>query len=502
MSHHDWNRTDVFRSDPDCEDLSHHLQLKARLTNLIVGVQTGHMNMDFLIDGLREIAQHVHGIKHIDSLRATIHHRHLMLDLVSVTDAVRFEGTRCNDLLYCLRLVQASVDGLHNVFKETLSPIHWNMYREEDSTIASEVFGIPEILETVLTYCTWAEILDAQETCKGMRDIINASPRLQIRLSLQPAAETSPRRFPFEHNFLRGFDCRLDESYNYRTNTLKHNVFASICGDVSTDSVYLQRVGQRLQDMFICQPPINRLLARVRCDRGHDGYAVDDLNEEIHLYSATGLKIADLYGLAERFAYLHRGCVDSSDHRGSKFARKMFVQVTFSGSTSKAEWHEAAAATSRIWKRIKEESRGVKWHFAEPKYDGYASTIAVNDASHGNGGLDDGYESDGDSYPESIGGSYQLGDDEDDYPSLHFSDYESLDDAEQGGYSQDDGESNRETDDDSHHESDDASNSGDEMGSGSALPNADDADDRDGGFYDAGAEVDEKKLAAAMYDSY
>ena len=150
------------------------------------------MPWERVLERLEQMQKNVQGTgNYFQSHRALMHHRHLILDLASLTDGVRMRTINRGELLNCLELCDRDVDGFDNYFKDELSPIYWNVRRTQNSSMALKVFGIPELLQCILSNCDIPDVLHAYETCTGVRDIIEASSQLQTHLCLRPAADCS-----------------------------------------------------------------------------------------------------------------------------------------------------------------------------------------------------------------------------------------------------------------------------------------------------------------------
>jgi hypothetical protein len=151
-----------------------------------------------------------------------------MFDLATLTDAVRQGTISDHDLLKCLELSETDVNGLGTHISSYLPPEYWNLRRSEDSKIAQTVFGIPEVLENILSSCKTFDVLSIYKTCKGIRHIIDASPKLQMLLCLRPAPQGTPRYFPFDNDQLPGFRCRKRSHDIFRDDAVKSGKCASM----------------------------------------------------------------------------------------------------------------------------------------------------------------------------------------------------------------------------------------------------------------------------------
>jgi hypothetical protein len=332
------------------------------------------MSEERLLERLETTQKDVQGVgHHFQSYKALIHHRHLTLDLTSHVDGVRMRTINTDELVRCLELCDHDVDGLGEYFRDELSPIYWNVRRADDSTMAQTVFGIPEILETILSTCEVLDVLRFYQICKVVRDIVGGSSKLQIHMCLKAAAEGTPRRHPFGTYHLPSFNCTFATAATWPPGNTIESFLGSIAIDMDPDGVYLPRIGERLQDMLICQPPIHRVLLRESCPLD-DNEMFGDI-EYTQLESKTGVTIRDLYAMAERLMDLHNDC---RDPRGYTFygmePHRVTVRIQFKECLNTNEWADAVRTTISSWEFIeKEEKKGVERRFVSATCQGYAA---------------------------------------------------------------------------------------------------------------------------------
>jgi hypothetical protein len=354
--------------------LTNYLHLESSIMSLISDLREKHMSEERLLQRLETMQKDVQGVGHyFQSYKALIHHRHLTLDLTSHVDGVRMRTINTDELVRCLELCDRDVDGLDEYFKDELSPIYWNVRRADDSTMAQAVFGIPEMLENILSNCGVLDVLKFYQTCKGVRDIIDGSSKLQIQMCLKPAAEGTPRRQPFGTYHLSSFNCTLATAATWPPGNTIESFVGCIAIEMDPDGVYLPRIGQRVQDMLICQPPIYKVLLTESCPLDDNEFLGDI--EYTQLESKTGVTIRDLYAMAERLMDLHSGC---RDPRGYAFygmePHRVTVRIRFKECLSANEWADAVRNTITSWEFIeKEEKKGVERRFVSAACQGSAA---------------------------------------------------------------------------------------------------------------------------------
>ncbi|GIZ47402.1 hypothetical protein CKM354_001049400 [Cercospora kikuchii] len=157
-------------------------------------------------------------------------------------------------------------------------------YRLSDgsATKAQEVFGIPELLENILSHLTAQDLLVAQQTSIAFRDMIDGSLILDEILALTPdrkahfyspfeVNEASVKRFRAQPDlFLKpryrehrvSFDDTVDMFrglylYANRSSDPKRDINNTLYITVQVDHMRLH-LGARCLRMLICQPPVKR----------------------------------------------------------------------------------------------------------------------------------------------------------------------------------------------------------------------------------------------------
>jgi hypothetical protein len=115
----------------------------------------------------------------------------------------QLESGQCNpqELKSALMSAQGNLHALHSSFGDIFGH-HSDFYNErraEDSTTAVRVFDIPELLEMILDNLDVLDLLSFYQCSRSIRDAIDASSKLQQRLSLRAAPADSHLRLPLRY---------------------------------------------------------------------------------------------------------------------------------------------------------------------------------------------------------------------------------------------------------------------------------------------------------------
>ena len=106
--------------------------------------------------------------------------------------------------------LQSNVNGIGRYQSKRVDTKFYNERRLPDSTMASKVFQIPELLELVLMNLNAFDIVNMASTCHNIRDIVDASSELQVAMFQRAANITNSEGTKFETPFhvctLAGFE--------------------------------------------------------------------------------------------------------------------------------------------------------------------------------------------------------------------------------------------------------------------------------------------------------
>lgn len=88
-----------------------------------------------------------------------------------------------------LEALQTCADGIESFLKFQISPEYYNERKsKEESTMASEVCNIPELLENILKHVEVHDVINFCLVNRRARAIVDASPLLQVKLCNQAAS--------------------------------------------------------------------------------------------------------------------------------------------------------------------------------------------------------------------------------------------------------------------------------------------------------------------------
>ena len=212
----------------------------------------------------------------------------------------------------------ADIDGIGEYLSSHVEAIYYNERRLPDSTKATEVFQLPELLEMILEHTDFIDILHMSETCHGIRDIIYASRKLQVGLFLKPVDQSDEQQMDFQSPLIRYGKKRR---YYYGGYSVEFDMGGdedSIDSDSEEDSVDefslhirfekvgsghgLPRIGKSWTNMILCQPSIKTVEITAQCDCG----ASDGTDSDV-VRLTKGFTLGALLGQAKK-AFV-RGCL-------------------------------------------------------------------------------------------------------------------------------------------------------------------------------------------------
>lgn len=123
-----------------------------------------------------------------EQFRAALSNHHNLQSQLSDIVAAMTQG-QCDkdEAFHQLTIMQKSVYGIGEYLSATIPTEHYNERRASDSAIAAKVLQIPKLLEQILEHTGACDIINVSATCRQLKAIIEASPRLQTLLFLRPA---------------------------------------------------------------------------------------------------------------------------------------------------------------------------------------------------------------------------------------------------------------------------------------------------------------------------
>jgi hypothetical protein len=157
--------------------------------------------------------------------------------------------------------------------------------------------SIPELLESVLGHVGRKDVLNVRQVSHGLRAIVEASPKLRVKLHYRPADVT---RFKVPY-YTTPFDDRLStnptwfyvcEEYLADGLALLHASASMSDLPVDHDVPY---VGDTWKRMLICQLPVYKMSVRLSSSKHSPDFPIGTA-----IVSETGITVGDLYGEAAR----------------------------------------------------------------------------------------------------------------------------------------------------------------------------------------------------------
>ena len=236
---------------------------------------------------------------------------------------------------------QGNVEALQSCFSDIFHhyPDFYNERRTGDSTTAIRVFDIPELLELILENLDVLDLLSFYRCNRSIRDAIDASSKLQQQLSLRAAPADSRLRLPLRNfsRFSSGIP-RDDErglfatpivqigfsSYEHIGRGFPHSNLGQEMPEKEDrtaeihalfhlrPSQALPRVGSRIRQMLITQPPINQMIVSTDCCPSYD-YSISSEPRPLFpmVENLNGVTVGDLYDCTEKLLNEHRLCTSA-----------------------------------------------------------------------------------------------------------------------------------------------------------------------------------------------
>lgn len=202
-------------------------------------------------------------------------------------------GYNRKQLLNSIQMINDNVNGIASTLATQVEPKFYNMINPNDSTVASTVLSIPEVLELILLHADHEDIMSMCKVSHGIRDTIEASSKLQMRLyhkSMDPTKLGKNEIIsPFLNNTQTPFTITLSKTFGWlgiRTNAT-----------ILTSKGKLPKIGAAWRRKLICQPAVKKMQVFICCDRHGTGCQRSDWIE-----SETGLTLGNLYDKAERYS--------------------------------------------------------------------------------------------------------------------------------------------------------------------------------------------------------
>lgn len=204
---------------------------------------------------------------------------------------------------------QKHAAGLKMFLSSCIPQKFYNERRSDSSTAAQRTFDVAELLEMILDHLEIPDIVKMIQVSHSLKNSIEASTKLQDKLSLRPAPLDSHIYSAFEQCLFRegGFRCTLTNYNNTRPQALP-GTFAVRAYFFPFPGQHLPKIGSKYRRMFICQPPIKQMKVYLSCcPRDRELGFLPQL-EVCTVSSDGGLTIGHLYDCARKQMDEHRWC--------------------------------------------------------------------------------------------------------------------------------------------------------------------------------------------------
>lgn len=204
--------------------------------------------------------------------------------------------------------IRDNTKGLEQYLSTTIEPKYYTEHRTPNSVIATKVFAIPELFESILENLEIMDLINCYSVCRMFRDSLEHSTKLQTLLFLRPnpTSEVLACRVPDSTSSKR-FELMVDSR-------MPHRVDAHI-GRWGGSRDPLPKIGSRWRRMLVGQPPVLSMRygnpACYPSDPDTEGCEIERFPDGFDyalLTSDEGLTIGDLYDKAEMLFKLHLTC--------------------------------------------------------------------------------------------------------------------------------------------------------------------------------------------------
>ena len=244
-------------------------------------------------------------------------------DLKATLNALLKDASRnitdSDELVQKLTKMLANVDGLDHMLGEVAHPSYYNEFCPADSDhLAQKVFNIPELLELILIKLDVRDLLVVQQVNRPFFNAVETSIKIQRKLCLQKDPK-SHHQTPFQcpsANSFPGFSCN-----STARNVAGRQTKADGTSDEEVTAMFAQKVkiGSRIKQMLICQPPVQDMEVFALCCR-HMPYMPDRREYPMpsgaitSISKAGGLTVGDLHRVAMKIMEEHRLCPNATLH--------------------------------------------------------------------------------------------------------------------------------------------------------------------------------------------
>lgn len=229
--------------------------------------------------------------------RRLSHYQQLHTHLNGIIAKVRNGVINADETLKQLQDIREHVDGVGDYMSSHLPPTCYNEVRGDSSTIAERVLNIPDVLELILLNAEVVGIVAMEQVSKSIRDIIYASPKLQIKTGLKPLSRQEGQSLSYFSPFNEQQFLRVGLSALTRENRCEVHIHKQKTAKLITP-------GSRWTKTLVCQPPLKVMKAKLLCG-GCWSYRVRDT-----ITSTSGLTLSDIYDKAQNMSATSPPCAE------------------------------------------------------------------------------------------------------------------------------------------------------------------------------------------------
>ena len=202
-----------------------------------------------------------------------------------------------------LSAMENNTNGIGKYISFRLDASYFNEIRSEESTIAERVLSMPEILEHVLLFTDVESVMAMERVNKKLRNIIDASPKLQSAIYLKPSLESTDT--PVQRRTAFGRDGSGFQSTDFKVTLGQPGVVNATIHTAKPNNT-VPHIGTRWSRMLICQPPIKAMVAAASKFCPNCGsLQLERYNE---LSSDTGITVGDLYDKVQEVSAIVNIC--------------------------------------------------------------------------------------------------------------------------------------------------------------------------------------------------
>jgi len=175
---------------------------------------------------------------------------------------------------------------------------------------AKEVFGIPELLETILLHLCPRELISAQRINKTINATVSTSAKAQRIIFLKPDSSA----FFSTPDYIRCIRFRHEWDYSGMPKIINGHGDASFVRITVGSRIRERFPKPQMRETLICQPPVSNITASMACCNGQFSDYMDDSDfETVRFTRTSGITIGDIVDLTAELQTKHRLCPKAPD---------------------------------------------------------------------------------------------------------------------------------------------------------------------------------------------